>query len=168
MWKLLLYQCNSHTVDPAGSWPAAEPLPLLAAGRLGHGSLPGATAAASQPFPCSSATVGPGCQWCLSSAELASQCTATDCRARPASHWSRLCVFNHSQIVSVVAAHHRFIIKLWHRVSVCSPVIHVSLVQHTVTITDDRVEDLLPAEHFCLKWLRVHTHTHTCIRNRDW
>lgn len=41
---------------------------------------------------------------------------------------------------------------------VCLPVIYMSLVQHTMTITDDRVENLLPNKHLGLEQLQVHTH----------
>ena len=38
-------------------------------------------------------------------------------------------------------------------VSGCLPVIHLSLVQKAMSITDDGVEDLLPAKHLCLEQL---------------
>lgn len=37
-----------------------------------------------------------------------------------------------------------------------SPVIHLPLVQHMMAIADNGVENLLPAEHFCLEQLQEH------------
>lgn len=48
-------------------------------------------------------------------------------------------------------------VKLLYRI-VCLPVIHLSLIQHTMAITDDGVQNLLPAEHLCLEQLQVHIH----------
>lgn len=39
-----------------------------------------------------------------------------------------------------------------------SPVIHLFLLQHVLSITDDRMKDLLSAKHLCLKQLQ-HNHT---------
>lgn len=38
-------------------------------------------------------------------------------------------------------------------VHLCLPVIHMSLVQHTMAITDDRIQNLLPAKHLSLEQL---------------
>lgn len=37
----------------------------------------------------------------------------------------------------------------------CLPVIHWSLVQHTMAIIDDGVQNLLPAKHLCLEQLKI-------------